>query len=124
MELFDELVIFKISQYLSKDLENTLCVCKSWHTIFKTHMNILKPTYTDAEKYNILLKQLKLGYKYDLTKVLYNIIKLLPLLNNKKRKKLISSIQLKYALDKPNINYIPLYKFNLVYNELNIMKLI
>jgi len=118
MKHFDDLIIFKISKNLNKDILNVILVSKEWYTLFHPAFLYLKPKIANTVKIKYFLDNLKLGYHYDKYQIICNIYCEFCEFNTKDQNKLISALKNKLYLDKPSINFVPLKKQILIDNYL------
>lgn len=118
MKHLDNLIIFKISKYLKKDILNVLLVSKEWYTLFHPAFLYLKPKIADTVKLKYFLDNLKLGYHYDKYQIICNIYCEFREFKTKDQKIIICALRNKLCLDKPFINFVSLKKQIIIDNYL------
>lgn len=123
METLDSNCIHHISKYMGKDLDTCLQVNSKWYFIFKEHHSFFKPKQSREEIIDMLLNNLKLGKKYDLSKILHIYNNVYESLSKSENKMIHSRFLLKLSLDKPAINYYPLNIKNIIERDLQKLKL-
>ena len=118
MKHFDNLIIFKISKYLKKDILNVILVSKEWYALFHPAFLYLKPKKADTVKLKYILDNLKLGYHYDKYQTICNIYCEFREFKTKDQTIIIRALRNKLYLDKPFINFVPLKKQIIIDNYL------
>mgnify|MGYP000539547500 CR=1 FL=1 len=123
METLDVNCTFEISKLLKNELEKCLLVNSQWKFIFHDNFNALKPQQSQDQIVSNLFKKLQLGVYYDISKTLYIYKTIKSNIPKSDDRKIHRSFILKLAIDKPSINYYPLYMKRIVENDLSLLKL-